>query len=620
MIVPMKKITLVVLEHDREEALASLRKTGVLHIERREASSTNMAELQAFVTRLEQAHSILSEIKPDKKKVSAKKLGREHTLELVERVFALRSGRQAALESIVRIEAELERLSPWGDVDPATFGFLAERGIYLLPFTVQADEYALIPETVRCVPVGRDKKAVRFLIWSDTDAIPAGLPPSAAAFALPAKSTEELAGELESARKAIPAADAHLASEAVHAASILSLKAEAARELEFETIRASMPVIALGEESVHTRKASVAWLTGFVPAPDEHAIAAGAKKHGWAFVSEDPSEEDNVPTQIKNNRFVNLISPLIDFLGTVPGYREIDISLWFLLFFGIFFAMIFGDGGYGTLLALVSSYYILTSIVRKQKVATGLYMFLYLALMTVAWGIATCSWFGLPFETLPVFLQSIAIPAFSNGNPESATNIKIFCFVLGLVQLSLAHVIGMIRNFRTVKVLGELGSLLMTIGMFFVVLNLVIDAERFPMSDLVLGTIGAGFVLNFMFINYSGSIGGGILESFKNIITMFLGVVNVFGDIMSYIRLWAVGLAGAAISGTINAMAGDFMGGLIIFAGLLLLLFGHGLNLMMNVLSVVVHGVRLNTLEFSNHLGLTWSGFKYEPFSETVKK
>jgi len=282
--------------------------------------------------------------------------------------------------------------------------------------------------------------------------------------------------------------------------------------------------------------------------------------------------------------------------------------------------MIFGDAGYGSLLALVSGYYILASMVKKQPVATGLYMFLYLSLMTVAWGISTCSWFGLPYESLPVFLHSMTIPAFSNGNPESATNIKIFCFVLGLVQLSLAHVIGMIRNFKTVKVLGEFGSLLMTIGMFFVVLNLVIDAERFPMTDLVLGTIGAGFVLNFVFINYSGSVVGGILESVKNIITMFLGVVNVFGDIMSYIRLWAVGLAGAAISGTINSMAGEFMGGFVIFAGLLLLLFGHGLNLMMNVLSVVVHGVRLNTLEFSNHLGLTWSGFKYEPFSETVKK
>lgn len=77
---------------------------------------------------------------------------------------------------------------------------------------------------------------------------------------------------------------------------------------------------------------------------------------------------------------------------------------------------------------------------------------------------------------------------------------------------------------------------------------------------------------------------------------MLLGVVNVFADIMSYIRLWAVGLAGGAISATVNEMAGPALGGFIIFAGVLLLLFGHGLNYIMNVLSVIVHGVRLNTL------------------------
>jgi V/A-type H+-transporting ATPase subunit I len=156
--------------------------------------------------------------------------------------------------------------------------------------------------------------------------------------------------------------------------------------------------------------------------------------------------------------------------------------------------------------------------------------------------------------------------------------------------------------------------------MFFVVLNLVVDAEKYPLNSVILGMIAVGFALNFVFVSYDGSILKSILESLKNFITMFLGIVNVFGDIMSYIRLWAVGLAGAAISETINTMAGPMLGSFIVFAGVVLLLFGHSLNLVMNVLSVIVHGVRLNTLEFSNHLGLTWSGFKYESFSETVKK
>ena len=128
-----------------------------------------------------------------------------------------------------------------------------------------------------------------------------------------------------------------------------------------------------------------------------------------------------------------------------------------------------------------------------------------------------------------------------------------------------------------------------------------------------------GFGLSFIFSNYEGSLGASILESCKNIVSVLLGVVNVFSDIVSYIRLWAVGLAGGAISATVNDMAGPMLGGALIFFGVLLLVFGHGLNMILNVLSVIVHGVRLNTLEFSSHLGMSWSGFAYEPFCETAE-
>jgi len=107
------------------------------------------------------------------------------------------------------------------------------------------------------------------------------------------------------------------------------------------------------------------------------------------------------------------------------------------------------------------------------------------------------------------------------------------------------------------------------------------------------------------------------VTSLKNCISKILGVVSVFGDIMSYIRLWAVGLAGAAIAGTVNQMAGPMLSRLVLLIfGILLMTFGHGLNMILNALSVLVHGVRLNTLEFSSHIGLTWVGTPYKPFSD----
>lgn len=620
MIVPMKKITLVVLDREREQALEALRKTGVLHVEKREASSQSLSELQALVSRIDQACGILSDFAVKTKKSLPEYTGREQAMDLLDRVFALRDERRVAQDSVSKIDAELERLAVWGEMDPADFSYLAGKGIHLFPAAMAPSDYASIPPEIRTLTVDRGKKEILCLICSEDGKLPEGLPSGSRFLALPEKSTASMREERAAAGARIQKAVDALTESALSIDSLLELKAEVMKDLEFETIRAGMPQISLGEEQAVYGKTDIAWLTGFVPLPREGDLVAAAKKHGWAYMSEDPSDDDIVPTEIQNNRFVNIISPLLDFLGTVPGYRELDISVWFLLFFGIFFAMIFGDGGYGALLVGISLFGILSSLRKKEKAPTALFMLLYLGAMTVAWGTVTCTWFGIPVESLPGFLRTIALPAFSNENPEAGTNIKVFCFTLGLIQISLAHIIGIIRNRRSLKLLGEAGALVLAIGMYFVVLNLVVDAEKYPLTNLVLGMVLGGFVVNFLFVNYAGSFVGGIVESLKNIITMILGVVNMFGDIMSYIRLWAVGLAGSAISSTINTMAGPMLGGFIIFAGVILLLFGHGLNTVMNVLSVLVHGVRLNTLEFSNHLGLTWSGFKYEPFAETGKK
>lgn len=603
----MKKVTLVVLDREREAALKALRKTGVLHIEQSEAESEAIDELFETITLNDQILALLYE-NLDKKVTLNDPENREKAADLVERIAALRDEKDECTETVVRIGRELDRLSDWGDFDPADFDYFADRGLYFFPFEMSVKEYREMPDSIRTILVNQDKSDVRCLIWSEEDLLHVGIPQSAIEVSLPEKSTVELRTEMHAAQQRIPEIEREIIRLTADIPTIEAYQNELLAEYEFETVRAGMEKVCVaGEEQEHP--ADLATLTGYLPEDKQTVIRKESARNGWACLVSEPAEEDAVPTQLKNNRFVNLISPLMDFLGTVPGYREIDISLWFLLFFGIFFAMIFGDAGYGALLGVISLGGIISAKRKKAAPPPALYMLSYLAFMTVAWGVITCTWFGIPVEHLHPVFRSIALPAFSNANPGAAENIKIFCFTLGLLQISVAHIIGIVRYRKTLKALGELGSLMMTIGMYFVVLNLVVSAEKYPLSDIVLILIGAGFLLNFVFINFEGAIGKGILESLKNIITMCLGVVNMFGDIMSYIRLWAVGLAGAAISATVNEMAGPFLGGFIIFAGVLLLVFGHGLNYVMNALSVIVHGVRLNTLEFSNHLGLTWSGF-----------
>jgi V/A-type H+-transporting ATPase subunit I len=330
-----------------------------------------------------------------------------------------------------------------------------------------------------------------------------------------------------------------------------------------------------------------------------------------------------------------------------PGYRETDISGWFLLFFTLFFGMIFGDAAYGAILLVVS----LICMAKTAKKGVPL-IFKFMLLMSISnfcWGVLTCSWFGFDAARAPQFLQNISLPfivgvsnepgwltAYNAGNiwirsglvsahstveamdGAITTNLMLFCFSIALVQLGIAHIKGIIREIRSLKFLAELGQLGMLLGMYFVVLSLVVFNTGFGgVKTWQYGCLFGGFILVFVFGNYEGSILKSLLSSCANILTNVLGITNVFSDIMSYIRLWAVGLAGASIASTVDGFAGSLATHFIFFIlAVALFAFGHCFNMVLNVLSVLVHGVRLNTLEFSSHVGLTWSGFAYKPFAK----
>lgn len=663
MILPMKKLTLLVLDSQKKAALKTLRNFGAVHIEKEAASSDTLTELQNTYTRLQQAEALITESQPkkaEKTKTEPLTLNRNDLLQAVDEILELKDQESNTRAAINKLTGDIEAYSSWGDFDPEDIRSFEENSIYLTISELPEKSYAALPETIKTVRLAGGKKTVRFAIVSETVDVPTDLPPDFNPLILPDMRLSAMHTERERLQKQLPSFKAKIGA---RTELLAPLKAEAkklAKEIEFETVRAGMEVIPLEEDtaaagsSVTVNASDVgntasavsgsaataavgagnaangttgtaakepirlARLSGYILAEKQADFAGLAKANGWAFISDDPAEEDAVPTAMRHNRFVQLLTPLTDFLGTVPGYREPDISLWFLLFFGIFFAMIFGDAGYGGILVILSLIGIVKAKAKEQPAPLAMQMFLYLGVLTVIWGTATCNWFGISVEYIPAWLKNLSVPAISNVTEESIRNANLmqFCFTLGLIQLTIGHIISIVRNIRSPQILGHIGSIAMLCGMYVVVLSLVVSAERYQINQPVMIAVGGGFALNFIFSNYQTGIGQSIVDSLKNIITMFLGVVNVFADIMSYIRLWAVGLAGSAISATVNQMAGPALGSFLIFLGVLLLFFGHGLNYIMNVLSVIVHGVRLNTLEFSNHVGLTWAGFKYEPFAE----
>jgi V/A-type H+-transporting ATPase subunit I len=239
---------------------------------------------------------------------------------------------------------------------------------------------------------------------------------------------------------------------------------------------------------------------------------------------------------------------------------------------------------------------------------------------TVVWGALTGTWFGsATLASLP-WLSWMTIPAISSFDPRSSETIKYICFITGTIHISIAHLWNFIRQARQkpfIRALAQWGWLFLVLGLYYLVLSLVLSRERFPLPASAAWLIGTGLVMIIVFSRQEGRFFHGIAMGAANLLSTFLSGISAFSDIISYIRLFAVGLATVEIAKSFNAMAAgmahDALG--ILLASVVLLL-GHSLNLAMGALSVIVHGVRLNMLEFSGHLGMEWTGRPYKPFKE----
>ena len=176
--------------------------------------------------------------------------------------------------------------------------------------------------------------------------------------------------------------------------------------------------------------------------------------------------------------------------------------------------------------------------------------------------------------------------------------------------MSLAHGITMIKNIRNPQSLAQLGWIGVLVTMFYLTGMLILEK---PLPGFVMPMFYVSFALILLFANFQKNIFKGFLKSLSE---TPLTVISCFGDIVSYLRLFAVGLAGLTMETTFNSMViGDGINSVL--SGLiaaLVLFFAHALNIVLGLLSVVVHGIRLNLLEFSGHMGMQWSGKEYIPF------
>ena len=281
-----------------------------------------------------------------------------------------------------------------------------------------------------------------------------------------------------------------------------------------------------------------------------------------------------------------MIDPVLNLLGLTPGYRELDVSMLFLIFFSIFFGILIGDAGYGLVYILIT---ILIALWFNKKMKldaemkTIVSLFSLLGSCAIVWGLLTGTFFGQGWLT-PL------VPQLNNPNVMGT-----FCFFLGALHLSIAHSWRAFLKFPSLTALADVGYICILWTAFFLARTLILG-DAFPSFGLWL--VAAGVILVILFTNPKAhSIFRGIGEGLG---TIALSFMNNITDVISYIRLFAVSLAGLAVAETTNYLASGFGSGVVaLAAGVVILLFGHSLNIILGLMSVLVHGVRLNVLEFS---------------------
>jgi V/A-type H+-transporting ATPase subunit I len=587
MIVPMKKITVLVQEKDASRTVDTLRGLGLVHIEHTQTPQGQaLGALRDDIALIDTAVSILSEEKFVKDRGSVAQEAPQDWKFICKHIIDLRK-RLDQLEEYSRLlKQRIVEWEDWGDFDPDAIQRLGEKNIFIQLFRIPVKELHTLPAGViaktvftvagiaHCALIARQKIELPFK-----------------EITLPKLGLEKMRSRLNEDSRMMEIIQQDISKYKAYRRSLEHTRKNLEKELEF-----NQALCGMGKEGL------IRYLSGFVPVNALGMLKQAAQHECWGLMIRQPGEEDNVPVLLKNPRWVRLIKPVLNLLGILPGYQELDVSLLFLVFFSVFFGILIGDAGYGL------SYLLLTLWFQKKRGASfkknNLFLLFYLlSSCAIIWGVLTGTFFGQTW-LLKRGIKAL-VPALNNP-----VTMQTFCFFLGALHLSMAHSWRALLKFPSLAALADIGWVGVLWAAFFLARTLIL-AQPLPNFVAVLAWCAIALVVffNSPHKNIFKAIGRGLSS-----VSFGLNFMSTFTDVVSYVRLFAVGLAGVAIAETTNAMTASLGSGPVaLIAGIMIALIGHMLNIVLGPISVLVHGVRLNVLEFSGHASISWSGVAYKP-------
>ena len=597
MISPMTKYSFILLNGEQEGLLERLQEIGLVDITR----SVKPVDGQSA--------ALLGEVERRKRFIQTLGLMEfPEGLEAVPVEGDLADATDASLrrledlqEQLKAAEKEAASSEPWGKFSPETLKKLSDAGFPIQFHVTSAKSFK--PEWAEqyAVQVVKEADGKVWFVVAGPDALPDVV-------RAPQRSFEEVSRNIEGIQADIDREKAVL----------LSAKT---RQDEFEADNrvklAELDLYLAAQAAVPAAENTVVTLVGYAPTENEESVTAAIEETGAFFLKEDAKADDNPPIRFRNNKFVKMFEVLTDMYGR-PAYDGFDPTPFISVFFLLFFALCMGDAGYGLVLILIG---LLLKKVDSFKSLAPLVVTLGVGTAVVGFFLHT--FFSIDIAQWKVFepIKGIFLPDEIGGYAGG----MVLAIIVGIVHLCLAMVV---KAVQAVKVngfaasLGTLGWTLLIVGGIIVgafALTGVLDAKLTKWIIIVIGVISllGIFPFNGHSKNKLANVGLGLWDTYNT-------ATGLLGDVLSYLRLYALGLAGSMLGMAFNDMGkmvlGDGHSWILWIPFILLVVVGHTLNIAMCALGAFVHPLRLNFLEFFKNSGYEALGRTYNPLKKQTNK
>lgn len=582
----MLKYSFLVYHREYGDFLARLRQLGIVHIEIiQESVSANAEQHIKKLHKLQEAKQFLSQFE----KPPFSDLHVYTADDILESLQELKNNEAQQEKRKKEIEIQLEIVKPWGEIPGRRLEELNVRNIYLHFFECSKSQYDAAWEKQYAIYTSQDTgKHVWFFIVSPNAEIP---DIKADYISLPQQSLARLLSEQHKVQSNLSAITTAMSELATYMPMLEKAQTALEEKIDWDN--------ALHNTYAH-KDGKLQLLQAWVPEENSTALNAMLDATDAAYTVEKPKADDNVPILLHNRPFSKLFQPIGN-LFALPSYTEIDLTPFFAPFFTLFFGMCLGDVGYG--LIILIAVIVLRFTIKNKELIPMLTLGIFLGTATVIFGALTGTVFGIALADVNVsFLDAFKDKYLSVDelfNLSLIIGIVQILFGMGLRAYSRARMYGLQYAYSPIGWIIGIAGLLMQI------------AHVMPTIALICISIGVLMIIAFSNpqSGFFGRLGAGLWDLY--------GVTGLFGDVLSYIRLFALGLSSSILGLVVNNISFSLLGGVPVISQLLfviVLLFGHGLNFGISTLSAFVHPVRLTFVEFYKNAGFIGGGQEYKPF------